>query len=54
MIKWIIRLLWPCNHDWNKEIDVERRTEYPDGSHYTKLTYLYKCKKCGKFKKIVL
>ena len=41
-----------CTHDW-EEIKEVSTYAYGSSSPY-KRTYLYKCKKCGKFKKIVI
>lgn len=42
-----------CTHDWE---EIKEVSTYADSSYSMpyKRTYLYKCKKCGKFKKIVI
>jgi len=40
-----IAMTCTCSHDW----ELVRRNEYPDHTRF-----LYKCKKCPKFKKIRL
>lgn len=40
-----------CNHDW-EEIKTIRRFKNPFDSMPYKILFIYKCKNCGKFKKI--
>ena len=42
---------WSCSHEWDKIEEIATyEAEY--SSRPYKRTYLYCCKKCGKFKKI--
>lgn len=55
MLELIKNLLikWSCSHDWEQ---LEEVCTYANGlaKRPWKRTYLYRCKKCGKFKKIII
>ena len=44
---------WSCSHDWEELKEISTYESSASSRPY-KRTYLYRCKKCGKFKKIIL
>lgn len=48
MIKFLFRLLWGCDHEFELQHDVSVRCE-GDGRYHCKT---YFCKKCGKVKRV--
>lgn len=44
---------WSCSHEWD-QLEEIATYESAHSSRPYKRTYLYVCKKCGKFKKITI
>lgn len=55
MLELIKNLLtkWSCSHDW-EQLEEVCTYENSLAKRPWKRTYLYRCKKCGKFKKIII
>lgn len=54
-MRWLINYLRSCfcAHDW-EQVVVNRKFEDDRQSRPYKITYLYRCKKCGYTQKIVI
>lgn len=44
---------WSCHHEWDQLDEIETYEDAYSSRPY-KRTYLYGCKKCGKFKTITI